>query len=201
MKKDDGMAEQRDCQRVSPAALTMRTRVLVSLCVSALACSSAGSTGAVETPPRSSVDAGGNTPPGSARGSGSGKADLTSDAAASNTSGTGAPYEMDGAVGAAADGGEHSATGAMVDAFVCLAHGVPCGGGLGTCCSDTCFKGACGGCVVEGVMPGPDATCCAGLSVTSEGYCGTAACVPDGTPCGNGTVVCCNDNCNVTCGG
>lgn len=88
------------------------------------------------------------------------------------------------------------------DAFVCLQRGVACEPAGVPCCADTCFRGACGGCVVEGAQPGPGTSCCEGLVATDAGFCGTAACVPDGTPCGGGGVVCCNDNCDgVKCGG
>jgi len=210
MKKDGGMAQGGDGKLLSPTTPATRAWLFVPLCVVMLACSGAASTSSSPGGAAGGTDAASRTGlPGDTAGTGSGtgvasgKTTSASDAGNSQTVATPTAGSVDAATGSAfdmPDGGGAGVTGA-VDAFVCLTHGVPCGLGLGTCCSDTCFKGACGGCVVEGVKPGPDATCCAGLSVTSEGYCGTAACVPDGTPCGDGTVVCCNDNCNVTCGG
>jgi hypothetical protein len=78
------------------------------------------------------------------------------------------------------------------------------------CCYHKCSNGACGGCFAEGVtcdydgglVPDGGTPCCDGLSC-NQGYCGTGACVPDGTSCGaDAGNVCCNDDCvEGVCGG
>jgi hypothetical protein len=94
----------------------------------------------------------------------------------------------------------------------CVPDYGPCAadGGM-NCCNLACTSGACGGSLAEGERCDYDggtvpsgATPCHDKLACNHGYCGTSACVPDGTGCGPdaGGVVCCNDNCNgVTCGG
>jgi hypothetical protein len=149
------------------------------------------------------MDAGKNTVPSMSFGSTSSTATTGTSKAAgtsSGISGTAVVAEPDG--GAAADATPHShddaAPGCFPDYTSC--------GDVGDCCNLKCVNGVCGGCFAEGescTQAGSDAGCCDGL-MCNAGKCGTSACVPDGTECGEGHpgVVCCNDNCNgTTCQG
>ena len=89
---------------------------------------------------------------------------------------------------------------------ICAQDYASCATDGSTCCNLGCSMGVCGGCFAEGehcsydggVAPVGVAACCGGLACNA-GFCGTNACVPDGTACGGDAgVVCCNDNCDGT---
>jgi hypothetical protein len=180
-------------------------RGLLGLALGALllAGCSAGSS-AAKAPPPGQEDAGHGSR-GTSDGSGPGAAvsdaseDLATDAGGgSEDAHAGSPTAAD------ADGGVDAG-----EKITCIAHGAHCGltAGSELCCTDGCVNGVCG-CLSEGsqVITSSDAgggACCDGLAEVDGGYCGTSACVPDGTPCQTDAgVVCCNDNCNgSTCGG
>jgi hypothetical protein len=71
------------------------------------------------------------------------------------------------------------------------------------CCSGNCDdNGACGGMLAEGETCTTGGAPCVDNLPCTQGFCGTNACVPDGTSCADAGVVCCKDDCNgVTCGG
>jgi hypothetical protein len=106
----------------------------------------------------------------------------------------------DGSKNAAGEGGggKTGIDAAAPVAEMCLLEGVECTDGGIQCCNSDCMSGACGGCLGEGetgCLAGK--ACCSGLSCTSDGFCGTTACVWEGHACGgDGGAVCCNDDCN-----
>jgi hypothetical protein len=71
------------------------------------------------------------------------------------------------------------------------------------CCSGNCDdNGACGGKLAEGETCTTGGAPCVDNLPCTDGFCGTNACVPDGTSCADAGVVCCKDDCDgVTCGG
>lgn len=194
MTKDTWMSLQRSGD-------ACRTWIWLALGAAVAGCS-AGSSGGVPTQP-GTTDASQSTGVKKAdSGTGTPKSDAAEDLA------------TDGGLGGMEAGTVNSSTadadGGAPDAgptVMCVAHGQACGLAAGSelCCTDGCVNGICG-CLSEGskVISSSDAgggACCGGLAEVDGGYCGTSACVPDGTPCADAGVICCNDNCNgSTCG-
>jgi hypothetical protein len=198
MKKDERMVWRRFNRMGHLFPSSLPPALLLALA----ACSSGHGAGASITQP-AGQDAG-SQPQADARtdaGSGSGSGNGTGDggATAAITDSGNMESEHEAATPATPDAGAPTA---------CVAHGQPCGltAGSELCCTDGCVNGICG-CLSEGsrVTSSSDAAagaCCDGLAEVDGGYCGTSACVPDGTSCqADAGVICCNDNCNgSTCG-
>jgi len=153
--------------------------------------------------------------PGSAKGGEAGTRKAAgSDAGEATTNGSSAGTDSGATLQVSADASSDATPKGATDAVdaahapapLCMPHGSTCSESVGAtpCCTDSCTKGLCG-CLPEGahlIDDGGVGNCCDGLQPTN-GFCGTNACVPDGTPCGGDAgVVCCNDDCNGSvCGG
>jgi hypothetical protein len=184
MTKDGEMARAVGKKQYPRMTSTTRTWMLVPLCA-ALGCGS-GAAAAI------GGDSGGPGSGGDSGGPGSGfDAGLVAEDTGTNP---GTPRE--GGQSNMPEGGSGRADTGPV---ACLLDGWACsikdGGTM--CCNSDCINGLCGGCLGEGQLANASQSCCDGLGKTTDGYCGSDACVWEGADCGeDGGKVCCNDDCN-----